>query len=237
MKHSPIKARLDAGAIQDQPDNVLARQVPSLPALPVGLYLAPGAAHRVLADLAPEQAGQRSADTARVGAGKVRIGDNRLGPFGQPLVGLDGLAPPFLLTAITIEQADAGERNRQRSEGADKLPMPVAVAITLGRAAALIARTAAQRRLRFLRHHSLDEGADAKADRILQGIEPILTRKWTGRRRCRKMFHGVSSFRRLHTAFLNVLQSGVYASSPIFHQPCDTTCIPSVRSSKVCNEP
>ena len=37
------------------------------------------------------------------------------------------------------------------------------------------------------------------------------------------MFHGVSSFRRLHTAFLNVLQSGVYASSPIFHQPCDTT--------------
>ena len=222
-RHPPIKARLDAGAIQDQPDNVLARQVPSLPALPVGLYLAPGAAHRVLADLAPEQAGQRSADTARVGAGKVRIGDNRLGPFGQPLVGLDGLAPPFLLTAIPIEQADAGERNRQRSEGADKLPMPVAVAITLGRAAALIARTAAQRRLRFLRHHSLDEGADAKADRILQGIEPILTGKWTGRRRCRKMFHGVSSFRRLHTAFLNVLQSGVYASSPIFHQPCDTT--------------
>ena len=38
-----------------------------------------------------------------------------------------------------------------------------------------------------------------------------------------KMFHGVSSFRRLHTAFLNVLQSGVYASSPISHQPCDTT--------------
>ena len=37
------------------------------------------------------------------------------------------------------------------------------------------------------------------------------------------MFHGVSSFRRLHTAFLNVLQSGAYASSPIFHQPCDTT--------------
>ena len=37
------------------------------------------------------------------------------------------------------------------------------------------------------------------------------------------MFHGVSSFRRLHTAFLNVLQSGAYANSPIFHQPCDTT--------------
>jgi alkyl sulfatase BDS1-like metallo-beta-lactamase superfamily hydrolase len=37
------------------------------------------------------------------------------------------------------------------------------------------------------------------------------------------MFHGVSSFRRLHTAILDVLQSGAYANSPIFHQPCDTT--------------
>ncbi len=38
-----------------------------------------------------------------------------------------------------------------------------------------------------------------------------------------KMFHGVSSFWRRQTAFLNVLQSGAYANSPIFHQPCDTT--------------
>ncbi len=37
------------------------------------------------------------------------------------------------------------------------------------------------------------------------------------------MFHGVSSFWRRQTAFLNVLQSGAYANSPIFHQPCDTT--------------
>ncbi|HJP54197.1 MAG TPA: hypothetical protein QF556_05790, partial [Rhodospirillales bacterium] len=40
-----------------------------------------------------------------------------------------------------------------------------------------------------------------------------------------KMFHGVSSFWRRQTAFLNVLQSGAYANSPIFHQPCDTTKI------------
>ncbi|MDP7098943.1 MAG: hypothetical protein QF511_10625, partial [Rhodospirillales bacterium] len=43
------------------------------------------------------------------------------------------------------------------------------------------------------------------------------------RRRYCKMFHGVSSFWRRQTAFLNVLQSGAYANSPIFHQPCDTT--------------
>ncbi len=99
----------------------------------------------------------------------------------------------------------------------------MAVAITLGPAVALVARAAAQRRFRFLRHHSLDDGADAKADRILQGIEPILTGKWNGGRRCCKMFHGISSFRRLHTTFLNVLQAGAYANPPIFHQPCDTT--------------
>ena len=37
------------------------------------------------------------------------------------------------------------------------------------------------------------------------------------------MFHGVSSFRRLQTAFLRVSQPGAYASFPILHQPCDTT--------------
>ncbi len=59
-----------------------------------------------------------------------------------------------------LVQADAGKRHPQRSEGADKLALPVAVAIALGRAVALLARAAAQRRLRFLLHQSLDEGAD-----------------------------------------------------------------------------
>ncbi len=39
------------------------------------------------------------------------------------------------LTAIPAAQADAGQRHPQRSEGTDKLPLPVAVAIALGRAA------------------------------------------------------------------------------------------------------
>ncbi len=38
-----------------------------------------------------------------------------------------------------------------------------------------------------------------------------------------KMFQGVSSFRRLQTAFLRVSQPGAYASLPILHQPCNTT--------------
>ena len=61
-----------------------------------------------LPTLPPNRPASARRTRARVGAGKVRIGDNRLGPFGQPLVGLDGLAPPFLLTAIPIEQRTRG---------------------------------------------------------------------------------------------------------------------------------
>ena len=83
----------------------------------------------------------------------------------------------FSFPTVLVEQAGAGKRHRQRPEGADKLPPPMAVAITLGLTVALIALAATQRRLRFLLDHRLDEGADAKADRILQRIEPILTGK------------------------------------------------------------
>ncbi len=69
---------------------------------------------------------------------------------------------------------------------------------------------APQRRWRFLLDPRRDEGADAKADRVLQAIEPILAGKWKGGRRCRKMIHGVSAFRRSRAAFLNVLQSGAH---------------------------
>ena len=133
------------------------------------------------------------------------------------------MAPPLLLPTVLVEQAGAGKRHRNRPEGADKLSFPVAVAIALGRTVALIALAAAERRFCFLLDHRLDEGTDAKADRLLQRIKPIFTGEWNGGRRCCKMVHGVSSFRRLHTAFLNVLQSGAYADSPIFHQPYDTT--------------
>ncbi len=61
--------------------------------------------HHVFADLSPEQAHQRSTDTARIGAGNVGMGDDRLGSLGQPLVGLNGLAPPFHLTVIPVEES------------------------------------------------------------------------------------------------------------------------------------
>ena len=53
-------------------------------------------------------------------------------------------------------------------------------------------------------------------------IDPILTGKWNWGHRCCRMIHDVSSLGWPHTVFRNVLQSGAYANSPIFHQPCGT---------------
>ena len=181
----------------------LARQVPPLPRLPVGLHLAPGAAHRVLADLASEQPGQRPANPPGVGAGKVGVGNQRLGALGQPPVGRDDRALPLALLAVAVKQPRPGKRHRHRPEGADKLAIPMAVAIPLGRTGAPISQAPTKRRLQFLRNQRLDEAPDVKPDRLLQRIEPILTGKWNRGRRCFRMFHGVSSFRRSHTAGLN----------------------------------
>ena len=53
--------------------------------------------------------------------------------LGSRLYG--SLIRTFGITAIPAEQADAGKRHPQRSEGTDKLLLPVAVAIAPGRAA------------------------------------------------------------------------------------------------------
>tara|TARA_B100002003_G_scaffold71475_1_gene66613 strand:- start:1899 stop:2294 length:396 start_codon:yes stop_codon:yes gene_type:complete len=108
---------------------------------------------------------------------RLAIGDQRLGPFGQPLVAW---------TLWLRHSVSPPSPSRSRTRGSDTVSAPKVstscrgwgVAIALGRALALIAQTAAQRRLRRLFHQSLNEGADANADRILQGIKPILTGKW-----------------------------------------------------------
>ena len=58
-------------------------------ALPVGLYLSPHPAHRVLAHCAAEQGGERPAYPPCVGAGQIRARDQRVGGERAPLV--DGL--------------------------------------------------------------------------------------------------------------------------------------------------
>ena len=180
----------------------------------------PGAAPRPCRPCEQAASGGHGACWSMIG--KVRIGDNRLGPFGQPLVRPGWSAPPFLLTAIPIEQADAWgakpsalRRCRQAADAGGRCD-------TLGRAACVDSAHGRPAPLALPPPPHLDARRGAKADRILQGIEPI-ARPENGLGIDAVRCFIVSSFGRLHTAFLNVLQSGVYASSPIFHQPCDTT--------------
>jgi len=192
-----VQADLDPGAVQDQSHDILLRQIPGLPGRPVAPHLAPGPAHGILRHRAAEQAGQGPAHPPGVGAGKINLGDERLGPLGHALVGADRLAVPFLLTAALVDQPGARQRNPLLTEGPDKLPIPVAVAIALGRTLALVALAPAERGQQFRLHHRLDKSANLKTNRLFQRIEPSFTGIWNRRRRCFKMFHGVSSFRRL----------------------------------------
>ena len=79
-------------------------------------------------------------DPPGVGAGKINLGDQRLGLLGHALVGADRLAVPFPLTAALVYQPGARQRNPLLTEGPDKLPIPVAVAIALGRTLAFVER-------------------------------------------------------------------------------------------------
>ena len=122
--------------------------VPSLPALPVGLY--------VTASL-PTLPPNRPASARRT----RRVLKVRLAIIASARLVM--LGPGWSGSAIPEQRTRGAKPSARRCRQAAE---PVAVA---RRAAALIARTAAQRRLRFLRHHSLDEGADAKADRSSRG--------------------------------------------------------------------
>jgi len=82
-----IQTNLDHRAVENQPDNVVASEITLLPGLPGRAGLLPGAADDVLANVAFEQLGQRPTHAAGVHAGEIGLGDQRLGPAAEPLVG------------------------------------------------------------------------------------------------------------------------------------------------------
>ena len=170
-----VQADLAPGAVQDQSHDILLRQIPGLP---VALHPAPGPAHGILRHRTAEQAGQGPAHPPGVGAGKINLGDERLGSLGHSLVGADRLAVPFPLTAAFVDQPRARQRNPLSTEGPDQPPIPVAVAIALGRTLAFVAAAPAKRGLQFRRHHRFDESANLKTNRLFQRIEPGLTGIW-----------------------------------------------------------
>ena len=85
-----VEAHPDHRPVEDQADDVLAREVAPVPGLPVGLQLAPGAADDVLADRAPEQRGQGTPHPPRVGTGQVGAGDQGLDLAGHASVARQG---------------------------------------------------------------------------------------------------------------------------------------------------
>src|SRR5271155_2651917 len=74
------------GAVENQPHDWLLRQRAGIPCVPVALHLAPHSAHRVLANLPTKYAAKRTPHAARIGAGKIHTGDQRVGSPGAALI-------------------------------------------------------------------------------------------------------------------------------------------------------
>src|SRR6516165_2406802 len=73
-------------AVENQPHDWLVGQRAGTPCVPVALHLAPHAAHRVLANLSTKYAAKGTPHAARVGAGKICTGDQRVGSPGAALI-------------------------------------------------------------------------------------------------------------------------------------------------------
>src|SRR3954454_23332871 len=91
----PVEPDADDRAVEDQPHDRFGGEITTVPGLPVGLDLAPRAAHDVLADRPAEERREAAAYPARVGAGGIGRGDQRLGGLRATLAGPECLAPPL----------------------------------------------------------------------------------------------------------------------------------------------
>jgi hypothetical protein len=143
----------------------------------VGLHLAPGAAHGVLANGTAEQRAERAAHAPGIGPGEISSGDQRLGLPGQPLVRGQCPVAPFPRAAVRRDQAGARHCDGDRAERAEELAITTAVPVAVNLFGALVA-AAVQRRVEFGFQHRLDEAADALAHPGLQRVEPVVPQKW-----------------------------------------------------------
>src|SRR5213075_204315 len=148
------------------------------------LHLAPGPAHRVLADRTPEQRRERAPHPARVGTGEVATRNQRIDHPRAPLVATQGLAFPFRRLALGSIQPRAWHRDLDRPEGAGQRPRPAAVAVTRNTRAFFIAGLASspvtracQRRVKLLADQLFDEIARASPNLRLDRIDPVVEKK------------------------------------------------------------
>jgi hypothetical protein len=98
-------------------------------AAPAGTFSLLRPADRVLPHGAAEQSRERPADPARVGPGKIGSGDQRVGPFGAPLVGRNGRILPLGRLAIRRFQTRPGHTHRHRPEGSHQSALAMAVPV------------------------------------------------------------------------------------------------------------
>jgi hypothetical protein len=178
----PVEPDADDRPVEDQPHDRLGGEIATVPGLPAGLDLAPRAAHDVLADRPAEERREGAAYPARVGAGEVGRGDQRLGGLRATLVGPECLAPPLDRPAALGRDAGARHAQLGRPEGACQGARPAAVPVTdgLGRhARAALARRPSrvarpgERRVQLARDHRLDELANPIPQGRLDRVEPV----------------------------------------------------------------
>src|SRR5271155_2470724 len=109
------------GAVENQPHDWLLRQRAGIPCVPVALHLAPHSAHRVLANLPTKYAAKCTPHAARIGAGKIHTGDQRVGSPGAALIIPQYPALPFRRLAAGNVQPGA----RHRDIGLSEVPISV----------------------------------------------------------------------------------------------------------------
>ena len=171
------------GAVEDQPHDRLLGERAGVPGLPVALHLPPYPAHRVLADRAAEQGCERAADPARVGAGEIGAGDQRVGSKRAPLVGPQRLALPLRRLAVGGVEPGARDRDLDPAEGSHQRPRrwpcrwpvaPIAPSPCPRRLRTAGVARARQRRVELALDHPLDELAHPIAHPGLDRIEPVV---------------------------------------------------------------
>ena len=164
-------------------DDRLGREIATVPGVPVALHLAPGPAHDVLADRPTEQRRKGAAHPARIGAGQIGRGDQRVGGLRAALVGPERLALPLDRPAVPGRDPGARHGHLGRPEGAGQGARPAAVPVAddLGRhvIAALARRPSriarpGERRIQLARDHRLDEIANPIPQGRFDRVEPVV---------------------------------------------------------------
>src|SRR5271167_5183505 len=127
------------GAVENEPYDRLFGQRAGVPRVPIVLHLAPGPAHRVLADSTAKQGGERTAHPARVGASQIGARDQRVG--GQRAALISPQCPALPIRRLALQGVQSGTRHRDldRPEGPGQRPCPASVAVARNACSSFIA--------------------------------------------------------------------------------------------------